>query len=168
MGSLFTIRAATRADVPAILDIYNEAVLTTTASYDESAVTLESRQLWFDEHMEQKLPVLVATCSDSGVIGWASLSPFRQKSGYRFTVENSVYVHSLHRGRGVASALLQPLIDDARRLGFHSVMAGIDGANQVSLRLHARFGFVQVAYLPQVGFKFGRWLDVVYLQLMLG
>lgn len=158
------IRPATRADLSAILGIYNDAVLTTTASYDYEPRSLEHRQAWFDLHTEQKLPIFVAEDGDGMVVGWSSLSRYHDRKGYQFTVENSVYVATAHRGRGLGKLLLQPLVESAQTLGLRAIIAAIDAENQPSLRLHARFGFEKVGHFKQVGFKFGRWLDVVYLE----
>jgi phosphinothricin acetyltransferase len=160
------IRPAQHEDVPAILDIYNEAVLNTTASYDYEPSTLAAREAWFDAHAKQQHPIFVAV--ESGrILGWSSLSEFRSRIGYRFTAENSVYVAPDCRGHGIGARLMPPLIDSARQLGLHAIIAAIDAENDASLRLHARFGFETVAMLKQVGYKFGRWLDVVYMELLL-
>jgi L-amino acid N-acyltransferase YncA len=160
------VRPAEVHDVPAILEIYNDAILTTTATYDLEPVSLEVRRAWFDEHVRQNLPVLVAIAGDD-VAGFASLSLFREKPGYRFTVENSVYVAPAHRGKGVGARLLEAIVAEARHGGFHAVIAGVDAENETSIRLHARCGFVEVGRLKQVGFKFDRWLDVVYMEKIL-
>jgi L-amino acid N-acyltransferase YncA len=158
------VRPATQDDLPAILDIYNEAVVNTTASYDYEPRTLEQRQAWFEEHQAQGLPILVALGTSEQVVGWSSLSHYHGRKGYQFTVENSVYVAAAHQGAGVGKALLAPLIEEARELGLHVIIAAIDAENQASVALHARFGFVTVGHFKEVGFKFGRWLDVIYMQ----
>lgn len=159
------IRPASRADVPGILEIYNEAVLNTTASYDEAPSSLEARLAWHDEHVRAGYPVYVA--DDGGAIaGWSSLSEFRSRYGYRFTAEDSVYVAAGRRSQGIGRLLLGPLVESARTMGLHVLIAAIDADNEPSLRLHARFGFQPAARLKEAGFKFGRWLDVVYLELM--
>ncbi|MBU6402930.1 MAG: GNAT family N-acetyltransferase [Verrucomicrobia bacterium] len=163
----FEIRHATRADLPGILEIYNDAVLNTTATYDYEPQTLESRTAWFDDHVRTSLPVFVAVEAAGRVVGWSALSHFHNRCGYRFTVENSVYVTADRRGRGIGVLLIPPLIDGARALGLHTIIAVIDAANEPSLRLHARFGFERVGYFKEVGYKFGRWLDVVYMELLL-
>jgi L-amino acid N-acyltransferase YncA len=160
------IRSAVRSDVPAILDIYNEAVLNTTASYDYEPSTLETRLAWYDAHIEHNYPVFVAEEQDC-VVGWSSLSEFRSRAGYRFTGENSIYVAPECRGRGIGKLLMPPLVDAGHRLGLRAIIAAVDAENAVSVHLHELFGFQRVAYLKQVGFKFGRWLDVVYLELLL-
>lgn len=160
------IRDAVHDDLPAILEIHNDAIRTTTAIWDEHEVDLDERRQWFDARRSAGLPVLVAELED-GVIGFASYGPWRPKTGYRFTVENSVYVHPDHRGRGAANALMPALIEQARAGDVHAIVAGIEAANAGSIALHEKFGFRRVALLPEVGFKFGRWLDLAYLQLSL-
>ncbi|MDP2950208.1 MAG: N-acetyltransferase family protein [Chloroflexota bacterium] len=160
-----TLREATVADQSAIMDIYNDAVLHSTATFDLDPRTWEVQQQWFQQHRPPHR-IFVATLGDA-VAGWGSLSPFRPKPGYRFTAEDSIYVHKDFRGRGMGAALLGLLIEAARRGRFHSIMALIDGDNTVSVHLHERFGFRHVGTFPQVGFKFGRWLDVVHMQRVL-
>jgi L-amino acid N-acyltransferase YncA len=160
-----TVREATAADQRAILDIYNDAVLHTTATFDLEPRTWEEQLRWFEEH-GPPYRVLVAVVGET-VAGWGSLSPFRPRPGYRFTAEDSVYVRADFRNRGIAAALLERLIEAARQGGFHSIMALIDGDNEVSVRLHERFGFRHVGRFTEVGFKFDRWLDVVHMQKML-
>jgi len=161
-----TVRPASLDDVDAITRIYNEAVLTTTATYDLEAQTVEARVKWFHDHEDTGMPMFVAE-EEGVVVGWSSLSIFRGKEGYRFTVENSIYISESHRGRGLGRRMLAGLIDTARSLGLRSIIAGIDAETEASIRLHASFGFEKVAHLKQVGFKFGRWLDVVFMQLIL-
>lgn len=161
------IRSATVADLTAILDIYNHAVVHTTASYDYEPWNRQRREEWFEDHVRNNYPVLVAENSDGRILGWGSLSRFHSRPGYRFTAEDSIYIAEDARGRGLGKQLLAPLIDAAREREFHSIIGLIDAQNEASIRLHARFGFEKAAYLKQVGHKFGRWLDVVYMQLML-
>lgn len=160
------VRPATQADLPAILEIYNDAVLHTTASYDYEPRTLEHRVAWFEDHRKANYPVFVAVDEAGRVAGWSSLSRFHDRFGYRFTTENSVYVAADQRGKGIGKLLLAPLIESARTLGLHAILAVIDAQNEASLRLHARFGFEKVGLFKQTGFKFGRWLDVVYMELL--
>ena len=165
MGQI-RIRPARAVDAQAISRIYNDAVLSTTATYDYEPEPLSRRVAWMEDHGAAGLPVLVA--EDSGeLLGWSSLSPFHRRPGFRFTVENSVYVDAPHRGCGVGRALLGALIPEAERLGLRSIIAAVDASNETSLRLHRAFGFVEVGRFPAVGFKFDRWLDVAYLQLSL-
>jgi L-amino acid N-acyltransferase len=161
------IRPARRDDVPGILAIYNDAVLNTTGSYDETPQSFDTRLAWYENNRHHGYPMFVA--EDAGVIaGYSALSAFRPRHGYRFTCEDSIYVATSHRGQGLGARLLTPVITQARAMGMHCIIAVIgDAANTASIRLHERLGFVQVARLPEVGFKFGRWLDQVWLQLIL-
>lgn len=160
------IRDATADDLAAILEIHNDAIRTTTAIWDEHEVSLDERRGWFDARTAAGLPVLVADV-DGAVGGYASYGPWRPKSGYRLTMEDSIYVHPAHRRQGLAGALLPALIARARAGDVHAIVAGVEASNTVSIGLHETFGFERVALLPEVGFKFGRWLDLVYLQLVL-
>lgn len=157
------VRPAVREDCPAILAIYNEAVLTTTASYDIEPRTLEHRLAWFDDHARNQYGIFVAEEANQ-IVGWSSLSRFHDRFGYRFTAENSIYVASNRRGRGIGAQLFPPLFEAAKNKGLHTLIAAIDASNEASLRLHARFGFSQVGHFREVGHKFDRWLDVIYLQ----
>lgn len=163
----FRARPATRADVPAIVAIYNDAVIHTTASYDYDPRPIEHRMAWFLDHETTGYAVFVACDTDGAVVGWSALNRFHDRAGYRFTSENSVYVAPACRGHGVGSLLLEPLIGAAEQRGLHSIIAAIDASNTASIRLHARFGFEQVGLFKQVGYKFDRWLDVVYMQRLL-
>jgi phosphinothricin acetyltransferase len=158
------VRPATRDDLPEILEIYNDAVLKTTASYDYEPRTLEHRTAWYEERTKGQYPVLVAENGCRQVVGWSALNPFHSRMGYQFTAENSVYVAEQERGKGIGKLLLAPLIDAARMRGLHAIIAAIDAENEASIRLHACFGFEQVAFLKEVGFKFDRWLNVIYME----
>lgn len=160
-----TIRPATVADLEAINAIYNHYVLHSTCTYQTEPETAADRRAWFDHHGPMH-PVVVAEAAGE-VLGWGSLSPFHPRAAYRHTVENSVYVrHDAHR-RGIGGGLLGHLILLAQEIGHHAIIGGIDGQQAASLALHAKYGFVQVGQLREVGFKFGRWLDVFYVQRML-
>jgi len=161
-----TTRPAIWADLPAILTIYNDAVLHTTASYDLEPVSIANRAAWMAGHEERGEPVIVAELGGE-VAGFGAYGPFRTKAGYRFTVEHSVYVSAGRRGQGIGRLLLEPLIAHARSAGMHTMIAGIDAENEVSLRLHRSCGFFEVARFRQVGHKFGRWLDLICLELVL-
>jgi L-amino acid N-acyltransferase len=157
------IRAAREADLPAILAIYNDAVLHTTAIWNDDVVDLANREAWFAARTGQGYPVLVAEDAGS-VLGYGSYGDFRAFQGYRFTVENSIYVAAEARGKGAGKALLAALIEHAAANGKHVMVAGITADNEVSIRLHERQGFKETARMPELGFKFGRFLDLVFLQ----
>lgn len=164
-----TIRPATADDLPTILDIHNDAVLTTTAIWDEEPVNLTNRLDWFEARKEAGFPVLVGVEEDGSVAGYASYGEFRPRVSYRHTVENSVYVHPDHRRRGWARRLLTALIDDARRdEKAHVMLALIESGNTVSIDLHTALGFTTEAHLPEVGRKFDRWLDLTIMRLGVG
>lgn len=160
------IRPATLSDLPQVLAIYNDIIANTTAVYEYHPHTLAMRTSWFESLVELHLPVLVAERGDR-IVGFSALSPFRKWGAYKYSVENSVYVSSDQRGQGIGKQLLSPLIDAARERRLHTIIAGVDATNETSLRLHTQFGFREVAHFRQVGFKFGRWLDLKFLQLML-
>jgi L-amino acid N-acyltransferase YncA len=158
------IRDAEEKDLSAILQIYNHVILNTTSVYSEEPHTYEMRLSWYNDRKGHGFPVFVAE-EGGQVIGFASFGHFRVWPCYRYTVENSVYVHVDHRGKGVSRLLMQPLIDRARAMGMHAMIAGIDADNHVSYKLHQSFGFVEVAHFKEVGFKFGRWLDLKFMEL---
>lgn len=159
------IRLATTGDLNRINEIYNHYVLHSTCTYQEEPHSPEERAAWFRDHGPLH-PVTVAEV-DEHVVGWGSLSRFHSRSAYRFSIENSIYVdHTWHR-QGVGGRLLADLIERARRARHHTIVAGIDGEQEASLAIHAKHGFERVAHLRQVGFKFNRWLDVIYMQVML-
>ncbi|HWD89416.1 MAG TPA: GNAT family N-acetyltransferase [Mucilaginibacter sp.] len=158
------IRNAAENDIPGILEIYNHVIVHTTSVYSEHPHTLEMRLTWYRDRMGNGFPVFVA--EEAGkVTGFSSFGHFRVWPCYRYTVENSVYVHPDHRGKGISKLLMQPLIDRASEMGMHAMIAGIDADNAVSYRLHQSFGFVEVAHFREVGFKFGRWLDLKFMEL---
>lgn len=166
-GPGVVVRGATRQDVPLILEIYNEAVLPTTASADYAPQSLATRLAWFEEHRRDGYPIMVAQGSGGEIAGWSSLSKYHPRIGYRFTAENSVYVAPGWRGKGIGRLLLEPLLQSARKMGLRAIIASISADNEASIHLHTKLGFKQVAYLKDVIFKFDRWLDVVFLELVL-
>jgi phosphinothricin acetyltransferase len=160
------IRDASADDMPGILAIYNEVIATSTAVYREDPATLDERQQWFDGRRVQGYPIFVAA-GDSGIVGFATYGDFRPWPGYRFSVEHTVHVRADERGRGVGTALMRVLVQRAVDQGKHVMIGGVDADNEASLRFHERLGFERAAHLRQVGFKFGRWLDLVFLQRIL-
>jgi L-amino acid N-acyltransferase YncA len=162
------LRLATAADLLAINDIYNHYVAKSTTTYDEQPISAEDRRAWFTGRLPTH-PVIVACLDDAQetVVGFGALSHFRAKHGYRFTVENSVYVRQDQQRGGIGSAILADLIERAQTLGLRAVVAVIDSTQTASLALHAKHGFNEVGRFPQIGHKFGKWLDVVFLERLL-
>jgi phosphinothricin acetyltransferase len=160
------VRDATPADLPALLDIYNEAVANTTASWDHDPWSAVRHADWYAHKVESGFPILVAD-EDGEVLGYATYGEFHAKIGYAATREHSVYLRPQSRGRGVGRTLMLALIDRARSRGVHTLIGELSADNEASLRLHAGLGFVEVGRLREVGRKFGRWLDLVLVQLML-
>jgi len=164
--TITTIRDADNQDILAILDIYNDAILTTAAVYSEKPHTLEMRKSWYEERIENNFPVFVAE-EGGDIVGFSSFGHFRAWPCYRYTVEISVYVKAASRGRGIGKLLIKPLIDRAKQMNMHAVIAGINSDNEVSLKLHRGLGFAEVAHFKEVGYKFDRWLDLKFLELIL-
>jgi len=160
------IRVAGEGDLEAITAIYNDAVLTTTASWDDEVVTLENRRAWLVEHGTEPNVTLVAEL-DGEVVGFAGYGRYREKAGYDLTVEHSVYLAPAARGQGLGTRLLAELVTAATDRGIHVMIGGLSADNETSLRLHQRLGFVETARMPEVGKKFGRWLDLVFVQRIL-
>jgi len=160
------IRLADVADAEAIRAIYNLEVMTATTTFDLVPRTLEDQVAWL-EARSGAFSAIVAVDADDVLLGFASLSPYKERAAYRTTVENSVYVSREHSGMGIGSALMRHLIDVARESGFHSVVARIEASSAASRALHASVGFDLVGVEREVGRKFNRWLDVAIMQLML-
>jgi L-amino acid N-acyltransferase len=158
------VRDAGEPDLAGILAIYNHAVAHSTAIWNDVLVDLDNRREWWRGRVAAGYPVLVAVGEDGLVLGYASYGPFRPFDGYRQTVEHSVYVAESARRGGVATALLTTLEARARDAGMHVMVGGIAGDNPASLELHRRLGFSETGRLPEVGQKFGRWLDLVFMQ----
>lgn len=161
------IRDADGTHLKEITAIYNDAVKHTTAIWNETIVDVANRAAWLADRARAGYPVLVALDGDNHVLGYASFGDWRAWDGYRHTVEHSVYVRADQRGNGLGKALMIELINRARHLGKHVMIAGIEGSNTGSIRLHEKLGFEQVGLLKQVGAKFGTWLDLAFLQLTL-
>ena len=160
-----TIRPATLADAAAIAEIYNEAILTTTATFDTEPKSVGDRKEWLRGH-DARHPVLVALVGDA-VVGWAALTQWSDRSAYDDTAETSFYVHSAHRRQGIGRQLKEAIIQEARRLGYHTLLARVAEGSAESLHLNESAGFVHVGTMKEVGRKFGRLLDVHILQKML-
>jgi L-amino acid N-acyltransferase len=167
------VRNAEEADLPAVLEIYNAAVLNETSIWNDDISDLGDRRAWWQTRTAQGqtrtaqgFPVYVAEI-DGKVSGYGTFGEFRQNQGYRFTVEHSIYVSASVQRRGIGSVLLTRLIAEARRTNKHTMVGGIASDNVGSIALHQRFGFVETGRMSQVGFKFGRWLDLVFMQKLL-
>ncbi len=161
------IRDAGQQDIESITAIYNHAVLHTTAIWNEIAVDAANRTAWLADRHRLGYPVLVAVDDAQQVLGYASFGDWRAFDGFRATVEHSVYVRDDLRGRGIGPQLMTALIERARAIGKHVMVAGIEAGNAGSIRLHERLGFVNTGTLTQVGMKFGKWLDLTFMQLTL-
>lgn len=160
------LRPATDADLDAILSIHNDAILNSRAIWTDQPADRRERENWLADRAAAGHPVVVAIAEDT-VVGYASYGWWRPKSGYRFTVEDSVYLATEHRGRGIGAMLLAELIRLAQDAGMRVMIADIESGNAPSIRLHERFGFRQVGTLREAGTKFGEWLDLVIMQLPL-
>jgi len=159
------IRDALPADMRAVLAIYNDAVLNTTAIWNEQPVDLANREAWFNARAAQAYPILVAVNAENEVVGYASFGDWRPFEGFRHTVEHSVYVRADQRGNGLGPRLMGALIERAKTCDKHMMVAAIESGNAASIHLHQKLGFVITGQMPQVGTKFGRWLDLTFMQL---
>jgi L-amino acid N-acyltransferase len=157
---------ASPQDLAQLLAIYNEVIRNSTAVFSDSEYTLERGRLWFDAKTDSGFPFIVAR-DDSGIVGFGSFGEFRAWPGYRHSVEHSVHVRTDRRGQGVGRALLIELKVRATLMHKHVMIAGIDADNAASIGLHQSLGFINVGQFHEVGFKFGRWLDLVFLQCIL-
>lgn len=160
------IRDAEIVDLETITRIYNDAVQNTTAIWNETVVDVDDRAVWLADRLRAGFPVIVAA-DETGVLGYATFGAWRPHDGYRHTVENSVYVRDDQRGRGIGRTLMLELIERARAQGVHVMIAAVESENAGSIALHHRLGFTTTGQLPHVGTKFGRWLDLTFLQLVL-
>lgn len=160
------IRTANITDLPQILEIVNHAILHTTSNYLYDAQTLDDQARWFDDKKSKGFPIFVA--DQNGVaIGFGTYGTFREKIGYQFTVEHSLYVAEAFIGKGIGRLLLEALIEKANSDGYHTMIGGIDASNKESIAFHKKFGFVENGIIKEVGFKFDKWLDLQFMQLIL-
>jgi phosphinothricin acetyltransferase len=162
---MLNIRRAAASDVGVITEIYNEAILTTTATFDLEPRTQADRMQWFEDH-DERHPIFVAVLTGQ-VVGWACLNQWNPRAAYAKTAETSFYVKEEHRGKGIGRQLKAAIIEEARQLKFHTLIAGAAEASDASLHLNKSFGFEVVGTFKEVGWKFGRVLDVTYLQKFL-
>ena len=161
---MLQIRKSTRDDLKAILDIYNEAVLNTTATFDTTARTFEKQLEWYENHKTNH-PVFVAE-ENNVVVGWASLSPYSDRCAYDTTVEVSVYIHADHRGKKIGSKLLEVITLEGLKVKNHTVISRITSDNLSSIHIHEKIGYRHVGTLKEVGVKFGKLLDVEIMQYL--
>ena len=166
LPSEIIIREATLEDMPGLLAIYNQVIATSTSIYFDQPLPLENRIAFFHQRARENYPIFVAVDAQ-GIAGFASFGDFRPYPGYRFTVEHSIHMRPDQRGNGLGQKLMALLFERARALNKHVILGVIDSDNAGSLRFHARFGFEKVAFMPEVGFKFGRRLDLVIMQKIL-
>lgn len=160
---MYALRPAGEEDLPGILAIYNDAVLNSTAIWNDTPADLGNRRAWLADRRSKSYPVIVAT-QGSDVLGYASFGDFRPFEGFRISVEHSVYVAGAAQGRGLGRALIEALFEPARALGKKVMIGGITAGNEASLRLHAQLGFVETGRMSGIGTKFGRRLDLVFVQ----
>ncbi len=166
LGMEISVRPASSQDLKAILDIVNYNILNTAAIYDYDVRSLKEMEQWFSDKQNASWPVLVAE-SDGAVAGYATYGTFRNKEGYKYTVEHSVYVSHNYHGKGIGGKLLEALIALARQKGYHTMIGCIDAENDSSIAFHKKYGFTEAGLLKQSAFKFGKWLDLVFMQLIL-
>jgi len=163
VSQVVQVEDAREGDLEGLVAIYNDVLATSTAIFSYVPATLEERTQWWRARASQGYPVLVARDA-RGVLGYASFGDFRAWPGYRFTVEHSVHVRADGRGRGIGTVLVTELIGRAAALDKHVMIGGVDADNTASIRFHERLGFEQAGRLREVGYKFERWLDLVFLQ----
>ena len=161
-----TIRPAKSGDLDKILEIVNHSILHTTANYNYDIQTLEIQTKWFEDKKTKNMPVVVADLNGE-VVGFGSYGQFREKIGYQYTVEHSVYVVDNVIGKGIGTKLLTELIRLAKEQGFHVMIGAIDGDNKGSIAFHEKIGFTAIGTIREVGYKFDHWLDLVFMQLIL-
>ena len=159
------IRQAKKIDLKAIVEIYNQAVINTEATFDTKSKTVESQVEWFNEHSE-KFPLMVAEGKDGRILGWASLSRWSDRCAYENTAESSVYMNQDHQGEGIGDILMSELYRLAKKNNIHAVIARISGQNEASIHLHQKYGFEHIGTMKEVGYKFNRYIDVHLMQLL--
>ena len=160
------IREARKQDVTYMLDIYNDAILYTTAVYTYKPVTLENRIDWYETKKAEGYPILVYEL-DNKVVGFATFGPFRAWPAYKYSIEHSVYVHKEYRKNRIGASLMKALITVAKEREYMTLIAGIDAENEKSIALHENYGFVHAGTIKKAGYKFNRWLDLAFYQLEL-
>lgn len=152
---------------PQILAIFNDAILNTTALYDYNVWTMETMRVWFETKRLHNFPVIGLVNDEGRLMGFGTYGQFRLRPAYKYTIENSLYVHRDFRGQGLGKILLSEIIKNATVQNFHAIIGVIDAANEQSIGLHESYGFRKVGTFKEVGFKFGKWLDATFMQLTL-
>ncbi|HDR7794683.1 TPA: N-acetyltransferase [Bacillus luti] len=160
------IREATKKDLAYILDIYNDAILYTTAVYAYTSVTLENRIDWYEQKKAEGYPIFVYEL-DNKVVGFATFGPFRAWPAYKYSVEHSIYVDKEYRKNGIGTFLMNELIATVKEREYMTLIAGIDAENTQSIALHQKYGFVHAGTIQKAGYKFNKWLDLAFYQLEL-
>lgn len=161
----YAIGFAQTSDLPEILAIYNHEITSGTANWNDQTRSLAEYQAWFQQLQDNHFPLLVIIDRvNKRIAGYGYYSWFREHSGYRFSVEHSIYIHTAHQKKGLGKALLAALIDSAQQQNFHVMVGAIDSTNRASIALHQKFGFVQTGYMPQIGIKHNTWRDLVLMQ----
>jgi len=160
------LRIATENDIPAILEIFNDALVNTTAVYSYQKATLEEQLDWFRHKTEAKIPVYIAE-DESGCLGYVTYGPFRTRPAYKYTVELSIYVDSKARNKGIGKAMMAKILQVCEEKELKTLICGIDSENKASIALCQKFGFTHSGSLKKVGYKFGHWLDLEFYQLEL-
>ena len=163
----YKLKSCTEVQLPEILDIFNDAILNSTALYEYKVRTLERMNAWYADKIKGDYPVVGAFAQDGKLLGFSTYGMFRVQPAYKYTLEHSVYVRCDMRGHGLGKVLLQEIIRKAQEQNFHSLIGVIDADNTVSIKLHENEGFVHVGVLKESGYKFGRWLDAAFYQLRL-
>lgn len=166
MNETTLVQCSHERHADAILAIFNDAIITSTALYDYKPRSAQSMTPWFDAKRNGGFPVIGVEDAAGTLLAFGSYGTFRAWPAYKYTVEHSVYVHKDHRGCGLGRTVMHALISAARENNVHAMMGGIDATNAGSIALHERLGFRHVGTLPEVGFKFGRWLDLAFYQLL--
>lgn len=160
------IRESSEKDLKDILEIYNDAILNTTSIYAYKIQNLEEKKQWYEKKKQDGYPLLVF--EESGrVVGFATFGPFREWPAYKYTIEHSIYVHKDYRNKGIATRLMKEIIKIANEREYATLVAGIDAANEVSIKMHEKMGFKYSGKVTKAGFKFGKWLDLAFYQLNL-
>jgi len=163
----YRIRPITEKHLPEILEIFNEAILHSTALYDYKPRTMDNMISWYADKQKGKYPVIGVFDNDRILLGFATYGSFRSRPAYKYTVEHSVYVRSDKRGKGLGTILLKEIIKCAGEQDVHVLVGGIDASNIESIKLHEKEGFVFCGTIKQAGYKFGKWLDLSFYQLIL-